>query len=314
MAVSDTHSSTPQVAILMATYNGAKFLAEQLDSIADQTYSNWRVVVSDDGSSDETLAILAEYQKAWGQNKLEIRRGPRIGYCANFLSLACDKLTKADYYAFCDQDDVWLPNKLKVAVDYLNAHQNAGPYLYCGRTHYVDVNLKPRGASPLFPYPRSFRNALVQSIAGGNTMVFNQGVKALLEQVGPVNVVSHDWWVYMLTTGAGGVAFYDTKPEVLYRQHCGNLIGENTSALARFERLTMLMQGRFRAWNTMNVAALQRARVCLSEESIDILDEFVRLRDSTLLHRFRMIEVCGLYRQTWRGTISLIVAAFLKKI
>jgi glycosyltransferase involved in cell wall biosynthesis len=304
-----------RVCILLCTFNGAKFLAEQLDSIAAQTHQNWVVVASDDGSSDATLDILRDYQTRLGADKLEIRLGPQKGFAHNFLSLGCDPKIKADYYAFCDQDDVWLPTKLAVAVQHIseNAASNQ-PYVYCGRTHYVSENLKPLGDSPLFVFPRAFRNALVQSIAGGNTMVFNQSTKSLLEKTGVLEVAAHDWWLYLLVKGAGGKVYYDAIPQILYRQHAGALIGSNDSVAARFERMIWLILGRFKRWNNLHVAALGKIVSVLTPENREIFNEFRRLRSSHVLHRFRMIEVCGLYRQGWRGSLSLYLAAIFNKI
>ena len=110
-------SNTPLAAILLCTYNGARFLAEQLDSLEAQTHQNWIVISSDDGSTDQTLEILYQYQAKWPAGKLTIRSGPQKGFCQNFLSLACDPEIKADYYAFCDQDDVWLIDKLKMGIN-----------------------------------------------------------------------------------------------------------------------------------------------------------------------------------------------------
>ena len=181
------------ICILMGTYNGQRFLAEQLQSIENQTHKNWRIILSDDGSTDDTLTIAKEFQDKWGCDRLEIRQGPKQGFCKNFLSLACDRNIKADFYAFSDQDDVWMVDKLSKAIAYFNVENNlAAPILYCGRVQLADEHLKPLGFSPLFAMPRSFRNALVQSIAGGNTMVFNQSVKDLLEKSGLHHVVSHD--------------------------------------------------------------------------------------------------------------------------
>jgi glycosyltransferase involved in cell wall biosynthesis len=180
------NSHAPLVAILLCTYNWAKYLAEQLDSLETQTHQNWLIIASDDGSTDQTLEILQQYQAKWPSGKLAIRSGPQKGFCQNFLSLACDPEIKADYYAFCDQDDVWLPEKLSIALVNIVFNQQLNiPYLYCGRTYYVTDNLKPYGISPLFVFPPSFRNALVQGIAGGNTMVFNPALKRLIENTGP---------------------------------------------------------------------------------------------------------------------------------
>ena len=299
----------------MGTYNGAKFLSEQLDSIAEQSHTNWRLIASDDGSLDGTLDVLRQYQREWGADRLEIRKGPQQGFAKNFLGMACDPTVEGDYFAFCDQDDVWLPEKLAVAVEFLSQpRRNKLPYAYCGRTHYVTETLEHCGDSPMFVYPRSFRNALVQSIAGGNTMVFNARTKRLLERAGVHEVVAHDWWLYLLVKAAGGKVYYDPVPHIHYRQHPEALIGGNTSKAARFERFKLLMLGRFRRWNNMHIAALQQNRDLMSESSLETFDQFVRMRSSHVIHRFRMIQVCGLYRQSWRGTLSLYLATLIKKI
>jgi len=302
----------------MGTKDGARFLSEQLDSLAAQTHQNWSLIASDDGSTDDTLKILKAYQDKWSTGKLIIKEGPQQGFCPNFLSMACDPGIKADYYAFCDQDDVWLPNKLKIAIGNIVAHQVHRevtlPYLYCSRTSYVAFDLKPLGLSPLFVFPPSFQNALIQCIAGGNTMVFNQRVKDMLERVGLVDVPSHDWWVYQLTSAADGLVYYDQTPQILYRQHSSALIGGNSSILAKLKRVAILLQGRFFDWTNQNLTALSRAKSEISKRNSDILTLFVSLRDAKLKDRFRLLEVCGLYRQTWGGTLSLVIAALLKKI
>jgi glycosyltransferase involved in cell wall biosynthesis len=298
--------------------NGARFLSEQLDSLAAQTHQNWVLIASDDGSTDDTLRILNAYQIKWPVGKLTIKEGPKQGFCANFQSLACDPAIRADYYAFCDQDDVWLPNKLETAVTNITAHQVHReltlPYLYCGRTSYVSEKLEPIGISPLFVFPAKFRNALVQSIAGGNTMVFNQETKLALEKVGMVDVPSHDWWLYLLVSGIGGEVYYDKVPQILYRQHNDSIVGENRSFSSKFFRAYTLLRGRFRNWNTKNIEALHVVNGMLTEDNQEILRLFKLLRSAKLIDRFRLMEVCGLYRQTWRGTTTLFLAALLKKI
>jgi glycosyltransferase involved in cell wall biosynthesis len=303
------------VAILLCTYNGERFLSEQLDSLEAQIHQNWVLIASDDGSKDATLDILLKYQVKWPQGKMTIRYGPQKGFCQNFLSLACDPQIKASYFAFCDQDDVWLPEKLKIALQTIASNQNIDvPFIYCGRTAYVNDELKPCGISPLFKLPPSFRNALVQSIAGGNTMVFNLAAKLLIEKAGPVNVPSHDWWVYQLISGAEGNIFYDQVPRVFYRQHEGALVGGNNSAFQKLERLMMLWQGDFQRWNTQNIAALKDAKHLLAKNHQEILKIFEILRGARLQDRFRLMAICGLYRQTHRGKLNLFLATLLKKI
>jgi hypothetical protein len=305
----------PLVTILLATKSGARFLAEQLDSLEAQTHQNWVLIASDDGSGDDTIKILEKYQAKWQPGKLIIKEGPRQGFCINFLSIACDSSIRADYYAFCDQDDVWLPNKLTVAINNIAENEKSGtPYVYCGRTTYVDERLKKIGCSPQFSFPRTFRNALIQSIAGGNTMVFNQIAKNALEKVGVVQHPSHDWWLYQLITGMGGIVFYDPTPQILYRQHKDALVGSNTSLLSKVERISMVLKGQFRHWTNLNIDALRNAKPLLTHGSIETLELFIKMRDAKFKDRFRLLEVAGLYRQTWRGTISLLLAALFKKI
>lgn len=308
-------TSEPLVAILMGTKNGERFIAEQLDSLEAQTHQHWVLYVSDDGSTDRTISILKEYQVKWPAGKMIIRNGPQQGFCVNFLSLACDPKIQLDFYAFCDQDDVWLPNKLKVAIEnILENQENNVTYLYCGRTIYVNEKLKQKGLSPLFVFPRTFRNALIQSIAGGNTMVFNQSTKSLLEKVGIVLHPSHDWWLYQLVSGVGGVVFYDRVPHVLYRQHRNAIIGGNQSLSARLDRIYMVFRGDFRSWSNQNIEILCNIKQLLTHGSRENLELFIKLRDASLRDRFRLLEVAGLYRQTWTGTISLLLAALFKRL
>jgi len=308
-------SQEPSVAILMGVYNGKNYINEQLASIAQQTHKNWCLFISDDGSTDDTPSLVNRFKQVWKENQIVVRQGPRKGFCQNFLAMACDSSIEADYFAFADQDDVWLPEKLSVAVKHIeNNAQLQEPYLYCGRTTYVKDDLKPYTQSPLFVYPRTFRNALIQSIAGGNTMVFNRAAKKLIEKAGLVPAVSHDWWLYQLITGAGGRVHYDETSYILYRQHENALVGGNNSIKDRLERIWLVFRGQFREWNSQNIQALNQARHCLNQNAQEILDLFIRLRDSSFSHRFRMLEVCGLYRQTWRDTVSLMLAATIKKI
>src|ERR1700751_1688968 len=111
----------PSIAILLCTYNGAGFLPAQLASLAAQSFTNWRLFVSDDGSSDETLAIVAQHKERLRAPPDDRRTRPRQGYAKNFLSLACDPSLSFDYYAYCDQDDIWEPDKLARAVERLSS-------------------------------------------------------------------------------------------------------------------------------------------------------------------------------------------------
>ena len=298
----------------MTSYNGEKFIRHQLDSIASQTFENWQLIVSDDGSTDKTKEIILEYQKIWGE-KIQLRKGPQKGFVENFLSLACDKNLTADFYAFCDQDDVWLPQKLEVAIKQINnSCLNNEPYLYCGRTVYVDEKLDTIGQSTLFEQPPSFDNALVQSIAGGNTMVFNRASKFIVETIGVVPTPSHDWWLYLLISGVGGKVFYDPTPWVLYRQHENSIVGENTSIFNRLKRLFKLLDGRFKAWFDSNIICLQMAECLLISNAKISLLFFIKYRNLSLLNKIINLKSFKYYRQSNFQNLILKIAFLINKI
>lgn len=305
---------TPRVAILMGTFNGEAFLAEQLESLATQTFKNTRLFISDDGSSDGTLELISHYQKSWGEERIQVRSGPQQGFCKNFLSLASDPSIQADYYAFSDQDDVWFSTKLECAIKVLENHPNDLPVVYCGRTQYLDEQGKPLGLSPDFVRPMTFRNALLQSVAGANTMVFNQAAKVLFEQFGLVEVPSHDWWAYLIVTGAGGHLYFDHIPQIYYRQHPGALVGENVSILSKLKRAWMLFNGLFRGYIDLNLSALYQAPYLLTPVCQEDLAFFRTLRQAGLLRRIQLIWDCRLYRQSRLDTYIMRAAAVLRKI
>lgn len=308
-------SSLPKIAILLCTYNGQDYLAEQLDSFESQVHDNWEVWASDDGSADNTRSILDAYKKKWPQQRLSIQSGPAKGFVANFLSLTCNTNIAADFYAYSDQDDIWDADKLSRAVKWLKSVPAEVPALYCGRTRLVDADNNNIGAAPLFSKPPSFANALIQSIAGGNTMVFNNAARELLCEAGEnLPIVTHDWWAYMVITGCGGQVFYDPQPTLRYRQHPSNLVGTNSSWLARFKRIYMLHQGRFRDWNRANISALQLLDDKLTPENREKLQQFISAREMGLIPRLVHLKRSGIYRQTLFGNVGLMVAAVLGKI
>jgi glycosyltransferase involved in cell wall biosynthesis len=305
----------PLVTILLCTLNGEHFLADQLASLERQTLRNWKLIVSDDGSSDRTRTILHTFRKSFEPGRVEIVNGPRRGAPANFLFLACAENLGTEYYAFCDQDDIWEPNKLARAIELLEKGDPGIPAVYGSRTRLIDQDGSEIGLSPLFHERPRFPCVLVQSIAGGNTMVFNQKARELLMFCGAdLNVPSHDWWLCLVTSACGGYVHYDTYPSVRYRQHAKNVIGSNMGWAARLRRLRMFREGRFRHWEDLNVAALRRVRPLMPAENRHIFDLFCKARHGSLLERTAIFARIGVHRQTLFGNLGLAAGVVLKKI
>ncbi|MFS2123343.1 glycosyltransferase family 2 protein [Pseudomonas sp. Pseusp97] len=293
----------------MCTYNGEQFLAQQLDSFERQVYRNWSLHVSDDGSEDGTRAVLQAYSKQWGERRLRVVDGPQAGFARNFLSLTCRADIEADYFAWSDQDDIWSAEKLRVAIDWLRSIPSEVPAVYCGRTLIIGETGPPLGLSPHFSLPPRFKNALVQSIGGGNTMVFNQAARVLITEAGAeLKVPSHDWWCYQLITGAGGIVHYDPQPHVFYRQHGGNVIGSNSDWRARFRRLAMVFQGRFCEWRAQNIHALESISHRPGADHYKTLKLFKAACKRRLPGRVAWILRAGLHRQTLLGNLGLVLA------
>jgi glycosyltransferase involved in cell wall biosynthesis len=303
-----------RVTILLGTLNGARFLPNQLASIKGQDFPDWTLVASDDGSTDETLSILRSAQEELGNEKLLIVDGPRRGFVQNFLSLACNH-GGANFFAFSDQDDVWHPEKLSRALKWHATIPPEVPALYCARTRLIDDAENVVGYSPLFRRQPSFQNAMVQSIAGGNTMVFNDAARRLVTFLGAdVPVPSHDWWLYLLVTGAGGQVRYDPVPSVDYRVHSHNIVGSNIGWPARVTRLRELMGGRLKRWTDAHEVALTKFRPRMTPANRELFDLFQEARHSGFHNRLRMMNRSGVYRQTRFGNIGLVAATLLKKI
>lgn len=307
------YSASESVAILLCTRNGEKFLPEQLKSIAAQSHGNWTIYASDDGSQDSTLEILARFAKDY-PGRVFIRTGPGAGATANFMHLATDTTIKGDYFAFCDQDDVWASEHLRAGLDALQGWAGTAPALYSGRTMLISANGTFAGHSPLFVRKPSFNNAVVQSLAGGNTMVFNREARDLVAAETKSLPVSHDWWMYQLISGVGGHVCYDPRPTVFYRQHDSNVMGANRGFISRSRRLMMMLSGRFSRWTTENLHALAHAERLLTAESRHTLQSVRDMRAPKLGRRLSAFVRSRVYRQSFIGTLGLMAAVVLNRV
>ena len=309
------HNNAPRLAILTCVYNGENHLRAQLESFLHQSKNDFTLWLSDDGSCDSSQKIITRFTKEFPDIRLNFLNGPKKGVTANFLSLVCNSEIRADFFALSDQDDIWDTNKLERALRWLKTIPADTPALYCARTRLVDANNVEIGFSPLFTKPPGFTHALVQNIASGNTMVFNQAARQLLVEAGPdVTVPIHDWWIYLAISACGGTVFYDPVPTLRYRQHDNNLIGINSSWKARIKRLYWLGQGRFRAWSDANITALRRLEHRITSENREILEKFCCAREVALPSRLILLLQSGVYRQTFLENAALFAAAVFKKI
>ncbi|PAW51919.1 hypothetical protein CKQ80_22515 [Pseudomonas moraviensis] len=308
-------TTTPLIAIMLCTYNGARFLEEQLVSILKQTHTQWVIHASDDGSSDATCKLLANFQNSIGIDRLRIYEGPKQGFAKNFLSLIKNKSIEGDYFAFCDQDDIWHPTKLEKSLSQLQKTDPDQPSLYCSRVRLIDAKQRCVGLSPLRKYPPTFKNALVQSLAGANTMMINRSTRSLMAVIpDDVQVVAHDWLAYLLVTASDGRVIYENAPSLDYRQHENNAIGNKTGLHSKFLRIKRFTDGKFTTWGDMNCQLLDRMLDHMSPENQATFRAYKTLRSAGLVKRITLFFRTGLYRQGSVENCLLFFALILKKI
>ena len=216
----------PKVTVIMSTYNGELFLREQLESIFDQVDVDVFCLVRDDGSKDNTVDILREFKKEHKEN-FEFYEGENIGVVKSFSELVTKALLKdGEWIAFCDQDDVWMKEKLSRAISVLeNEKEKDIPLVYCSNLLVVNVNLDSIGMMWKSKPNYNKYTALVQNCSTGCTQVFNRiAANKYCECKKFQEIEMHDYWLFLIGVYLGKVV-YDDQAQIYYRQHEKNVVG-----------------------------------------------------------------------------------------
>lgn len=296
------------VDILLASYEGEEFIAEQLESILDQTHKNFRIIVGDDGSKDSTKKLVLQYeQKTNGKIQL-CPFDDNVGAILNFSRLG--SYVNSDYIMFSDQDDIWLPNKIEktlIKMKQLEAeHGKKKPLLVHTDLSVVDENLKMIHSSfwdysLYFPSKDSISKVLVQNSVISPTVMIN---KALLDMAFPIphNVYMHDHWLNLVATIFGKVGSISEKT-MYYRQHSNNLFGAYKRS--DFKPLHALLRDRkvFKNSSMVLEAKIVQAHILykryyefLNNETKDILEKFITIKNNSLFKEIKTRFHYNFYR------------------
>lgn len=213
-----------KVQVLMSTYNGEEYLREQIDSILLQKGVEVHLLVRDDGSEDNTVNILREYES------IEVIKGENVGVCRSFFELI-NKSGIFPYYSFADQDDVWDEDKLLVATSALDANCDV-PVVYASNTRLVDADLNFLINEEDNP-KTTLGSAFIKNYCTGCTMVFNDKLMSFLKNHQSDYVPMHDWWVNLVCLSLGGISYYDVSPHMNYRQHSRNVLGAESNFMTK---------------------------------------------------------------------------------
>ena len=204
-----------KVLVMLSSYNGEQYIREQIDSIFKQENVSIDLFVRDDGSTDNTVKVLKEYPK-----KIDIEVGENIGWKRSFMSMLYTVTQDYDYYAFADQDDVWLTNKIYTAINKI--HSEDLPCLYYSMMTQVDDNLEVMAEQQSLHYPIEKPMVLFQNFVQGSTIVFNRKLLQAAQKYIIQDPVPHDIWLPILATYIGKVVF-DESSYILYRIHSNNV-------------------------------------------------------------------------------------------
>lgn len=281
-----------EVSIVLATYNGAGYFREQIDSILKNTYTDWTLEICDDGSSDRTMDIAKEYQEAY-PDKIRIHRNEQqLGVTLNFLEGA--KRAQGDYIMFCDQDDVWLPEKIEKTLAHMKQREQAigkeKPVAVFTDARLVDGVLRKINDS-FFYYngldttKLDLAHMLMENKVIGCTTMFN---KALADKIieFPKFARYHDWWIGLIAVVFGELSYLD-EPTMLYRQHGKNVVGSQNFFEYVKDRITglpaqreVLVKTEKQAWEFYEIY-----KDYLLEEQGQIIKEFASLHNVNWIER-----------------------------
>lgn len=287
------------IAILMATYNGEKYLEEQIDSIINQTYKEWKLYFRDDGSSDRTLQIINKYCRKYPDQLFVIENDSNCHSASkNFMKMLeyFKDSNEFEYFMFSDQDDVWKSDKIEKTVSIAKEKSENMPILVHTDLEVVDSELKTLSTSfinyrNLNANIKDLSHLLIQNNVTGCTMLFN---RKLVQKIHfkSASIAMHDWWLTLIAIVFGKIEFLN-ESTICYRQHGNNVVGAtNTKSLSFIiNRLTHSNHVR----ETLNmsieqaISFIDEYRNEITKEQTDTIDKFISIKYSNKIKKLYII-------------------------
>jgi glycosyltransferase involved in cell wall biosynthesis len=300
----------PTIDILLPTYNGEKFIKEQIESVLNQSYENWRLLVRDDGSSDNTIEMVRDYATKYPQKIIFIEDDKsHLGACLSFAQLL--NHSTSDYIMFCDQDDIWQTDKIEITLKKMLELEKTydHPILVHTDVKVVDENLNILRDSfwryqRVNPDLKSLNHLLIQNNVTGCAMMINQRLKEISLPI-PTEAIMYDWWIGLVAS-TFGVIEYIKKPTAHYRQHtqCDTGAKKYTTwfFLSKINRLNEPLES-IRKAVRQGKAFKERFKDQLSEEQLGIVGDFTNLLQ---VNRFKRLRLLAIHNIRKYGTLRNI--------
>lgn len=307
-----------KVNILLSTYNGERFLAEQIKSIQEQTYSDWTLLIRDDGSKDQTREIIQNFVSQDERIRfINADEVVNLGVIKSFYTLL--HYEEADYYFFSDQDDIWLPDKLQTSLDQAQHYSNQEPLMIYMDLKVVNQDLEVMTESMIRTQSHHANTELVQeltenTVTGGVSMI-NHALAELWTQT--EDIIMHDWYLALLATAFGKLVYIDQAGE-LYRQHTDNVLGARTLSkrVQKWIRPHILFSVYWDLIKNSQKQAKYLLEMPLKAEDRELIEAFITIMDKSFLDRIRILKKYGLRKNKAFHTFvfsSLIITKFAYK-
>lgn len=307
-----------KVNILMSTYNGQQFLAEQIRSIQEQSYTDWTLFIRDDGSSDNTKEILKDFERQDSRiHLINSDKSDNLGVIKSFHKLV--NHDRADYYFFSDQDDVWLPNKLELSLKEAQNYLADLPLMVYMDLKVVNQDLEIMTESMVKSQSHHANTELVQeltenTVTGGVAMI-NHALAEMWQETD--DILMHDWYLALLASAFGNLVFID-QPGELYRQHSDNVLGARTLSkrFKKWIRPHILFAVYWDLIKNSQKQARHLLQMPLSQSNRELIEAFVTIMDKPMIERFRILRKYGLRKNKAFHTLvftTLIVTKFAYK-
>ncbi len=303
------------IVVLLATYNGEYFLEEQLKSLVNQSVQI-DILIRDDGSKDDTLKIIKEYEKGNENIKLikDIQSSSSAKENFSILLEYALSLEKYEYFMFCDQDDIWKRNKVLKSFAKLKDQEKDGkniPILVHTNLEVVDENLNLLSRSywdyqQIDPNRDNLNTLLVQNIITGNTIMINKKCAELSSEI-PQDVIMHDWWIAMVASAFGKIV-YLREPTVLYRQHLANDTGASKfNFMAILQKLLKFTNININKYLIQAKLFLEIYKEQLNDEKKEILEEFINIQTYPFYKRWYILSKYKILKNKITRNIGLFI-------